>query len=80
MESRLPRRFVRRWASQFVRDTSGQATTEYVLILAVIVTIALLVIRDLVQPLLARFTESISKTIEEKMFKPGSMHKSPFRP
>jgi Flp pilus assembly pilin Flp len=64
---------------RFWRDESAQATIEYVLILSVLVAIALLLIRDLIRPILTRFTDSLSKAIEEKMFKPGSMHRSPFR-
>jgi Flp pilus assembly pilin Flp len=64
---------------RFLRDESGQATIEYVLILSVLVSIALLLIRDLLRPILTRFTDSLSKAIEERMFKPGSMHRSPFQ-
>lgn len=71
-----PSEVLRRW----FRDESAQATTEYILILSVIVSIALLVIRDLVQPILKAFTDHLSKNIEEKMFKPESMHQSPFHP
>ncbi|MBS1961498.1 MAG: hypothetical protein JST04_04735 [Bdellovibrionales bacterium] len=66
---------------EFLADEKAQATTEYVLILAVLVTLAILVVRDLIRPILARFTDSLSKTITEKMFKDGgTMHTSPFSP
>ncbi len=63
----------------FHRDETAQATTEYILILAVMVTIAIVLVRDLLRPILARFTESISDAIEKGMFQPGRMHRSPFR-
>lgn len=65
----------------FLADERAQATTEYVLILAVLVTLAILVVRDLIRPILARFTDSLSKAITDKMFKDGgTMHQSPFSP
>jgi Flp pilus assembly pilin Flp len=64
---------------RFFRDESAQATIEYVLILSVLVAIALLLIRDLLRPILTRFTDNLSQAIEERMFKPGSMHRSPFQ-
>jgi hypothetical protein len=65
---------------RLARDDEAQATTEYVLILAVVVGIAILVARELVGPALKALTDGISRLIEEKMFKPDSMHRSPFRP
>jgi Flp pilus assembly pilin Flp len=62
----------------FLRDEEGQAATEYILILSVLVTIALLLLRDLVRPLLERLSQSMDERIE-RMFEPGSMHRSPFR-
>ena len=64
---------------RFHVDESAQATIEYVLILSVLVTIAILLIRDLVRPVIDRLSDSLNQIIEEKMFKPGSMHRSPFK-
>lgn len=65
----------------FLVDERAQATTEYVLILAVLVSLAILLVRDLIRPVLSQFTDTLSKTITEKMFKDGkSMHRSPFKP
>ncbi len=63
----------------FAAEESAQATTEYVLILAVLVSIALLLVRDLIRPILATFTDSISDAIENGMFNPDSMHRLPFK-
>lgn len=64
---------------RFLFEEDGQATTEYVLILAVLVSIAILLIRDLIRPLVDRMGETLSKQIES-MFQPGeAMHRSPFR-
>ncbi len=66
-------------ALRFLRDESGQGATEYVLILAVLVSIALLLVRDLIRPILAAFTDSITEAIEGGMFNPDAMHTLPFR-
>ena len=63
---------------RFLRDEKAQATTEYILILAVLVSIAILLIRDLIRPTLDRISTSLTKRIDE-LFKPGAMHRSPFR-
>ena len=42
-------------------DEDAQATTEYVLILAVLVSLAILLVRDLIRPILAQFTDNLSK-------------------
>lgn len=65
---------------RFLGDEAAQATTEYILILSVLVLIAILVVRDLIRPVLAAFTDSLSKIITEQLFKEGgSMHRSPFK-
>ncbi len=66
--------------NHFLADEDAQATTEYVLILAVLVSLAILVVRDLIRPALARLTDSISKMINEQLFNSSdSMHHSPFK-
>jgi hypothetical protein len=66
---------------RFLVEDEAQATTEYVLILAVLVSLAILLIRDLVRPVLSAFTDRISKIITDQLFKDGgAMHRSPFRP
>jgi Flp pilus assembly pilin Flp len=64
----------------FLVDEEAQATTEYVLILAVMVSLGILIVRDLIKPVLTQFTDKISKLINEQLFKDGgSMHQSPFK-
>lgn len=63
----------------FLVDEDAQATIEYVLIVSVLVLIAILLIRDLIRPLLDKLTAGISEALKDGMFKPGSMHRSPFR-
>lgn len=65
---------------EFLQDEDAQATTEYVLVLAVIVSIAIILVRDLIKPILGAFTENLSESIEKGMFNPDAMHRSPFRP
>lgn len=65
----------------FFTDEDAQATTEYVLILAVLVTLAILVTRDLIRPVFSRFSENLTRIINEELFNDGAgMHRSPFRP
>jgi len=65
----------------FFADEDAQATTEYVLILAVLVTLAILVTRDLIRPVFAHFSENLTRIINEQFFNGGpGMHQSPFRP
>lgn len=61
----------------FIHDENAQATTEYILILSVIVMIAILLVRDLIQPVLTRMNAALTQAIE-KMFNPATMHRSPF--
>ncbi|MBC7387272.1 MAG: hypothetical protein H7301_14055 [Cryobacterium sp.] len=64
----------------FVDEESAQATIEYILILAVLVTIAILLVRDLIRPVMTRLSESIQSMVSDKMFKSGpAMHRSPFK-
>jgi len=65
---------------RFFADEEAQATTEYILILAVLVSLAILLVRDLIRPILAQFTDNLSTIITEQLFKDGgSMHRSPFK-
>lgn len=65
---------------RFFADETAQATTEYILILAVLVSLAILLIRDLIRPILTQFNDSLSKAITEKLFKDeGTLHRSPFK-
>ena len=71
--------FPRLIRGRFWQEEEAQATTEYVLILAVLVSIAILLIRDLIRPVVDRLGDSLSKQIES-MFQPGeAMHRSPFK-
>jgi Flp pilus assembly pilin Flp len=65
---------------RFLFDEEAQATTEYILILAVMVTIAIVVVRDLIKPVLEAFRSTISKSITDQMFRDSKgMHQSPFK-
>lgn len=64
----------------FLHDEEAQATTEYILILAVLVTLAILVVRDLIKPAMKFTTDHLTDAINTKLFKEGgSMHQSPFK-
>lgn len=60
---------------ELYEDELAQTTTEYVLMISIVLGVALLVIRDLVQPVMKLINEQISKQIEDRLFKPGSFHR-----
>jgi Flp pilus assembly pilin Flp len=66
-------------ARSFFIEEEAQATIEYVLILAVLVSLGILLIRDLIRPALSQLSDSITSAIEERMFKDrDGFHRSPF--
>lgn len=52
-----------------IRDDSGQATTEYILMLTVGVALALLLIKDVIVPLGNRIAELVSQNMEKSLSK-----------
>ncbi|OFZ20566.1 MAG: hypothetical protein A2X94_11115 [Bdellovibrionales bacterium GWB1_55_8] len=58
-------------------DESGQATTEYILMVALAVTLALMVIREFIKPVLERMTSSLVEKMERGFF--GNLHHFPLR-
>jgi hypothetical protein len=63
---------------RFCSEEFAQTTTEYVLMIAMVLGMALLVIRDLVQPVIKWVGERISEQVESRLFKPGSFHRMSF--
>ncbi len=57
-------------------DERGQTTTEYILLLAAVVSFFLIAIAVL-KPLLKKVSDTISKTVEGTLFKPESFHRFP---
>ncbi|MEK7691621.1 MAG: hypothetical protein AAB425_11440 [Bdellovibrionota bacterium] len=53
---------------------NGQATTEYILLLAVGVTLALMVIKNLLVPAYETLQGKIGPAIERRIFNPKSFH------
>jgi Flp pilus assembly pilin Flp len=66
MES--PRKLKRLFA-----DTDGQASIEYVLMLAIAVSLAVLVMRKLLKPLFGKLNEVLAKRMEG-MLSSGNLH------
>jgi hypothetical protein len=52
----------------FTGDETAQATTEYVLMLSVIVPLLLMVIKKLIQPGFASLTLYVDNLIQKKLF------------
>lgn len=60
--------------ARFSRAEDGQTTTEYILMVATVVGIALLCIRDLIRPVVTYMTEFIDKQVGDS-FQPGNFHR-----
>jgi len=62
----------------FIKDQQGQATTEYILLLATVVAI-FMAVRNLLQPVLKKLQETLAKSLEKRVFNPRSMHQFPLK-
>lgn len=60
--------------ARFSSAEEGQTTTEYILMVATVVGIALLCIRDLVRPVVTYVTDFIEKQVGDS-FRPGNFHR-----
>jgi Flp pilus assembly pilin Flp len=49
-------------------DEQGQATTEYILILAVVITFLISMIKKFIRPAFARLAQGMSQRIEKQFF------------
>lgn len=67
------------FSREFYFEEDAQATTEYILIVSVLVLIAILLVRDLIRPLIAKMTSTLTDLIEKRMFNSDSMYRSPFK-
>lgn len=68
-----------RWTSEILRrgiaEESGQATTEYILMLAMMVSLAVMVINKVIRPVIQQLGETLFAQIQAKLFRPGAMHR-----
>lgn len=51
-----------------IRETSGQATTEYILLLAVVMTMLLFLIKKLIQPYLIKLRDALAERFNSTLF------------
>ncbi|MBY0472448.1 hypothetical protein K2X30_14885 [bacterium] len=58
----------------FQSDESGQATTEYMLTLSIVVAVALIVIKEFVRPLYELLAQRIGKQLQNTLFSRESFH------
>lgn len=65
---RLPRHFFSLLILRLLKDEEGQATTEYILILAVVCTFLISVVKKLLQPMFAQLLSFAQNFIEKKFF------------
>jgi hypothetical protein len=59
-------------------DESGQATTEYILMLAIIVILFLIMLKQLIKPMFASLLKALNKKYEN-FFAPENLHNFPVR-
>lgn len=59
---------------RLVLDDKGQATTEYILMLAIIVGLTIIAIKTLIRPVYEALRENLTKRIDETLFKEGNLH------
>jgi Flp pilus assembly pilin Flp len=57
-----------RWLTDFYQDEEGQATTEYFLMLSIVVSLTLMVITKFIRPVFERFGNQLSALIEKRLF------------
>ncbi len=64
----------------FFNDESGQATTEYILMLAVVVSLVSIVVKQLIGPTYQRLRVSVGRSIDNKLFPKGEgFHQFPLK-
>jgi len=68
-----PSRFLKVWI-EFLHEESGQATTEYILILAVIMGFLVSIIKKLIQPIFSRMASAMTQRIQNQFFG-ANLHK-----
>ncbi len=61
-----------------VNGDKGQTTTEYVLILAVVVTLFVTLVKTL-NPVISQFQNNIANLVLGRIFDPNKMHSFPIR-
>ncbi len=61
------------WLQRLWREDQAQATTEYILLLAVIVGLVVTLVKKLVQPVFKRLLQVLTSNIESKFFG-GDLH------
>ncbi len=68
-------------ARKFYRSESAQATTEYVLMLAVALMLFTIIVRGFVQPWVKKLTAFLEGKIKDELFKTSgdAMHRFPFK-
>ena len=53
------------------KDEEGQATTEYILILALVVAMLMMVVSKLLRPVFAKMREMLGRQIDQVLFPSG---------
>ena len=60
---------------RLLRDESGQATTEYILMIVMALVLVLSVIKKFIQPTLDRLKTQITTQLENTLFGGGDFHR-----
>ena len=65
----LQSKFYRQLYSRFYSDEEGQATTEYILVLAMIMGFLVMTIKKLITPAFAKFSSNITGLMDQRIMK-----------
>lgn len=57
-----------RWLKDLIRDEQGQATTEYFLMLSIVVSLTLMVITKFIRPAFEKLGGQLSDMLEKRLF------------
>lgn len=58
-------------------DEGAQATTEYILMLSIIVMICIGILKKILTPLFSKITKNLMKSLDGLLFAPGAFHSFP---
>ena len=60
--------------AKLFESEEAQATTEYIMILAMAVSFVVLVTRNLLKPFFLKYSTKLAKSFDDRLFSPASMH------
>ena len=68
-------KFIRQFLIDLSQDDQAQATTEYIIMLSLVVVLAIAILRNFLAPQFKKLNETLVKKLNEGLFQKGSMHR-----